>query len=116
VNYEKVKELTGSGLGATEWEVNRAYQQRYEVFTAYEMFLKADIVAKEVKVTDEQILNFLRNENKASFQSEPRRSIRYLMFSIPPKAEKKADDQWQARRNLEANRFKLAFKIVARQS
>jgi len=111
VNYEKVKELTGSGLGATDWEVNRAYQQRYEVFTAYEILVKAESVAKEIKVTDERILNYY-NENKASFQSEPRRSIRYLMFPIPPKGEKEADDQWQARRNLEGNRFKLAFKMI----
>ncbi len=111
VNYETIKTLTGAGLGVTAWEVNRQYEERYESFTAHEIFLKADDLAKDLKVTDEQIKTYYE-ENKASFQSEPRRSIRYLKFPIPPKGEKEADDQWQARRNVEANRFKQAFKIV----
>jgi peptidyl-prolyl cis-trans isomerase D len=111
VNYETIKTLTGAGLGVSQWEVDRAYKVRYETFTAYEIFLKAEAFAKDLKVTDDQIRKYY-DENKASFQSEPRRAIRYLKFSIPPKGEKEAEDQWQARRNVEANRFRQAFKTV----
>jgi peptidyl-prolyl cis-trans isomerase D len=111
VNYETIKKLTGSGLGVSGWEVDRAYKSRYEMFTAYEIFLKADALAKDLKVTDEQIKTYYE-ENKTSFLSEPKRAIRYLKFSIAPKGEKEAEDQWQARRNVEANRFRQAFKVV----
>jgi peptidyl-prolyl cis-trans isomerase D len=111
VNYETIRTLTGSGHGPTEWEVARAYQEQYETFLPYEIFLSADAAAKDVKITDEQIQKYY-DENKASFMSAPRRSVRYLKFPIPPKGEKEADDQWQARRNVAALKFREAFKIV----
>ena len=111
VNFETIQGLIASGHGPTDWEVSRTYQERYEIFTAFEIFLSTESAAKGLKITPEQIKAYYE-ENKDSFQSEPRRSIRYLKFAIPPKGEKESEGDWQARRGDVAAKFRQAFSLI----
>jgi parvulin-like peptidyl-prolyl isomerase len=110
VAYEQIRQLVAAGQAPTAQEVSDAYREQYEEFVAAEVFLPSDRLAGDVQVTEEQI-KAQYEQDKSGLLTEQKRAVRYLEFPVPPKGENEAEDQWQARRNEVANRFREAFRI-----
>lgn len=108
VAYDKIRELTSSGMGPTAWEVDREYRRRYEELTVYEVFIKRD-GSKVSPVTDEEIKKYY-DENHEKLRSVEKRKIGYFMFSFPERKEGEAEDQWKAKRFEKAKDFNKVYK------
>ncbi|MFT5469534.1 MAG: hypothetical protein ACI8UO_004655, partial [Verrucomicrobiales bacterium] len=88
LTLHKLKQLLGAGMKPTQWQVDQSYEQSYEEFTAYEVFLKREDYEKDIEISEEAI-NAYYEENKEGFQSIEKRAFDYVMLTLPPKPEPK---------------------------
>jgi len=87
LKFEKVRELVGSGIEPTQWEIDTVYRQRYEQFYSYEMFLDANNYSKDIDITQEEIAEYYE-ANKESLLTDEKRAIQFVEFMVPqPKEE-----------------------------
>lgn len=108
VAYDKLRELTSSGIAPTSWDVDREYRRRYEELTVYEVFIKRD-AAQVPTVTDEEIKKYF-DDNHEKLRTLEKKKIGYFMFPLPERKEGEAEDQWKAKRIEKARDFNKVYK------
>ncbi len=86
LKYQQLQQLVGSSVRPTEWEIDVEYRQRYEQFTAYEMFFKEENYTKDIDITEEAIATYY-DENKDLLMSGEKRVVEYVKFLYPTDEE-----------------------------
>ncbi len=113
VKFRKLRELLGSGMRPAPWEIDQAYEERYEAFTVDEFFLPDDEVPEPGEPSEEAIQEYFENnEGKPKLRTEPRRGLKFVAFPLPERGEEEAPDEWRPKRLEVAKRFNAVFRAV----
>lgn len=86
LKFQQLQQLVGSSVRPTKWEIDVEYRQRYEQFTAYEMFFEEEDYTKDIEISEEAIASYY-DENKDLLMSQEKRVVEYVKFLYPTDEE-----------------------------
>ena len=85
----KLKEIVGSGISVPEAETKENYERFYGKLNIAAVRVRSEDLAKEVRVTDEDVAKYYEG-NKAQLNSEEKRRVGFVTFGLDEEQKKLA--------------------------
>ncbi|MEP6709049.1 MAG: peptidyl-prolyl cis-trans isomerase [Verrucomicrobiota bacterium] len=81
LSMERLKQLLGAGVQVSDAETESDYEQAYGKMNVSVIRFRADELAKEVKISDDDVAKYYET-HKAQLKSEEKRKIKFAAFAL----------------------------------